>query len=225
MVISCSLLYDYPNHQERLIQTFLLLGGGAKDALLAILRDPGAQSKLRAEAAGILGMLTPHEDVAVYANTISGHGFWAGRASNSTSILEPERLAVSLRALGGLLASGNWNVSRLLDLRRVSKEGSAERELYDILLGWRYSPRIAMLENELQSQREEHEKDLRDLTKQLLLKQVQIREMEQELEQLQQEHGQRSEELERVAEEKEALRDRCRRQVRRSRSFTTICSE
>jgi hypothetical protein len=200
-------LYDYPNHQERLVQAFLLLGEEAKDALVEILRDPDVPPKLHAEVVGVLGMMTEHEDVYQYASTIGDYGLWAGRSAGRTSILEPAELAISLRSLGGLLAGGHWDISRLQELRRVSKEGSAERELYDILLGWRYSPRILALENDLQAEREQHQKDLQDFTQQLLMKQVQIRELEQELEQLQEEHGARGEELDRTTQEKESLQD------------------
>ncbi len=200
-------LYDYPNHQERLVQAFLLLGEEAGDALVEILRDPDAPPKLHAEVAGVLGMLTQHADVSQYASTIGNYGLWAGRSTGRTTLLEPEQLAIALRALGGLLAGGHWNIARLQELRRVSKEGSAERELYDILLGWRYSPRIQALENELKAEREEHEKNLQDFTQQLLLKQVQIREMEMELEQLQEEHSARGAELDRTTREKESLQD------------------
>jgi len=212
-------LYDYPNHQERLVQAFLLLGEEAKDVLVEILRDSDAPPKLHAEVVGILGMMTQHEAVYQYASTIGDYGLWAGRSSGRTSLLDPASLAISLRALGGLLAGGHWNISRLQELRRISKEGTAERELYDILLGWRYSPRILALENELKAEREEHQKDLQDFTQQLLMKQVQIRELEQELEQLQEEHGARGEELDRTTREKESLQDNLHRAAQEKQSL------
>src|SRR5437763_4388623 len=61
--------YDYPNHQERLVQAFLLLGEEAKDALVEILHASEAPAKLHAEVAGVLGMMTPHGGVSHYGST------------------------------------------------------------------------------------------------------------------------------------------------------------
>jgi len=190
-------LYDYPNHQERLIQAFLLLGEDADEVLLDMLHDPTAPANLRAEAAGVLGMIAPHAEIREYARMTGEYGLWAGR----TGVLQPEQLAIALRGLGGLLAGGHWDIPELQNLRNRSQEGSAERELYDILLGWRYSPRITLLENDLETERQEHKKDIVNFTQQLVGMRTQVMELEQELEELRQEHSNRSEELEHAIRE------------------------
>ncbi|HEX6482564.1 MAG TPA: HEAT repeat domain-containing protein [Ktedonobacteraceae bacterium] len=195
-------LYDYPNHQERLIQAFLLLGEDSEEVLLDMLHDPAAPANLRAEAAGVLGMIAPHPDIREYARMTGEYGLWAGR----TGVLQPEQLAIALRGLGGLLAGGHWDIPELQNLRNRSKEGSAERELYDILLGWRYSPRITLLENDLETERQEHKKDILNLTQQLLGMRAQVMELEQELEEVRQEHSNRGEELEQATREIDDLR-------------------
>jgi HEAT repeat protein len=195
-------LYDYPNHQERLIQAFLLLGEDAEEVLLDMLHDSAAPANLRAEAAGVLGMIAPHPDIREYARMTGEYGLWAGR----TGLLQPEQLAIALRGLGGLLAGGHWDIPELQNLRNRSKEGSAERELYDILLGWRYSPRITLLENDLETERQEHKKDILNFTQQLLGMRAQVMELEQELEEVRQEHSNRSEELEQATREIDDLR-------------------
>jgi chromosome segregation ATPase len=110
-----------------------------------------------------------------------------------------------LRALGGLLAAGHWDAIELQNLRLRSKELSAERELYDILLGWRYSPQIAMLESDLQLEQEEHKKNIVKFSHEILNMRVQISDLEQQLEQLHQEHGTRGEELDQTNKKIEEL--------------------
>jgi HEAT repeat protein len=189
-------LYDYPNHQRLLIYAFLLLGEEGEEMLLEILHDPDASTMLRAEAASLLGILAPNVDIREYARMLGEYGLWAGRSVGQTGVLQPDRLAVSLRALGGLLAGGHWNTAELQNLRLRSKERSAERELYDILLGWRYSPRITVLENELQTEQEEHRKNILRFSQEILNVRTQVADLEKELEGLRYEHGMRSEELE-----------------------------
>jgi HEAT repeat protein/phage shock protein A len=208
-------LYDYPNHQERLIQAFLLLGEDADEVLLDMLHDPTAPANLRAEAAGVLGMIAPHAEIREYARMTGEYGLWAGR----TGLLQPEQLAIALRGLGGLLAGGHWDIPELENLRNRSKEGSAERELYDILLGWRYSPRITLLENDLETERQGHKKDVLNLTQQLLGMRAQVMELEQELEEIRQEHSNRSEELEHATREIDDLRTNLNQALREKQAL------
>jgi HEAT repeat protein len=194
-------LYDYPNHQQRLIQAFLLLGEEAEEELLDMLHDPDAPTNLRAEAAGVLGMIGPHKDIREYARMPGEYGLWAGRSISRTGLLQPEQLAISLRALGGLLAGGHWDIPELQNLRNRSKEGSAERELYEILLGWRYTPSITLLEHDLETERQEHKQEVLNFTQQILGMRSQIMELEQDLEQVRQDHSSRSEELDHATRE------------------------
>jgi chromosome segregation ATPase len=124
------------------------------------------------------------------------YGLWAGQSIGKAGVLHPDRLAISLRALGGLLAGGHWNASELQTLRLRSKEHSAERELYDILLGWRYSPQITMLENDLLTEKEQHKKNVLKLSQEILAMRAHISDLEHQLDQLHHEHGMRGEELE-----------------------------
>ena len=188
-------LYNYPNHQQLLIYAFLLLGEEGEEVLLEILHDPDAPSLLRAESASLLGILAPNVDIRESARMLSEYGLWAGQSAGMAGVLHSDRLAISLRALGGLLAAGHWDATELQNLRLRSKEQSAERELYDILLGWRYSPQIAILENDLQLEQEEHKKNIVKFSQEMLDMRLQISDLEQQLEQLHQEHGTRGEEL------------------------------
>jgi HEAT repeat protein len=198
-------LYDYPNHQQLLVYAFLLLGEEGEEVLLEILHDPKAPTVLRAEAASLLGILAPNVDIREYARMPGEYGLWAGQSVGKAGVLHPDHLAISLRALGGLLAGGHWNVFELQNLRYRSEERSAERELYDILLGWRYSPQISMLENDLQSEQEDHKKNILKFSQEILGMRVQISDLEQQLEQLHQEHGARGEELEQANKNVEDL--------------------
>lgn len=199
-------LYDHPEHQKRLVQIFLLLGGEATEALAQILDDSQAPQKLREEVAGVLGMITAHPDVYEYAINIGNYGY--GPSSSRTRLLHPNRLRIALRALGGLLAGGHWNLSTLQDLLRESKEGSPERELYTILLGGHYGPQITRLENDLETERNAHKKDLREFSTKIMMEHERIQELERELAQVQNQHSQRSDELNKATQEKQVLLDR-----------------
>jgi len=189
-------LYDFPNHQHLLVYAFLLLGEEGEEVLLEIIHDPEATATLRAEAAGLLGLLAPNVDIREYARMLGEYGLWAGQSVGKTGVLHAERLAISLHALGGLLAGGHWNATELQNLRLHSQDRSAEHELYDVLLGWRYSPRITMLENDLQAEQEQHKKNVLKFTQEILRMRTDIIDVEQQLEQLHHEHGMRGEDLE-----------------------------
>jgi HEAT repeat protein len=198
-------LYNYPNHQQLFIYAFLLLGEEGEEVLLEMLHDPEAPTLLRAEAASLLGILAPNVDIRESAGMLADYGLWAGQSVGMAGVLHPDRLAISLRALGGLLTGGNWDPTELQNLRLRSKEQSAERELYDILLGWRYSPHIAMLEHDLQLEQEEHKKSIVKFSHEMLDMRVQISDLEQQFEQLHQEHGTRGEELDQANKKIEEL--------------------
>src|SRR5260370_14763573 len=56
-------LYDHPNHHERIFHALLLLGEEAEEVLLEMLHDPDAPAILRAEAASLLGIVAPNMDI------------------------------------------------------------------------------------------------------------------------------------------------------------------
>jgi len=138
-------LQDYPDYHERLILTLLLLGKEAQDKLLEILHQPTTQrnARLKAEVAGALGMITTHQKVSTYALSLSAHGYGVAK-----SITNTDELAIALRALGGLLAGGNWQILQLEALRR-HPSSSPEHELADILLGRLISPTLEKLNKDL----------------------------------------------------------------------------
>jgi hypothetical protein len=153
-------LYDQPEHQVQLAYAFLFLGDEAKMALIKILSDRYAPPQLRAEAVSMIGLLGPYKEVYEYAQSVSKYGL----SNNRMGLLNPEELAVSLRALGSLLASGDWDVTTLQHLRHISQEGSPQIELFSVLLGWRYEPDLLKLKNELQNEREARKNKIMSLT-------------------------------------------------------------
>lgn len=185
-------LYADPQGHTHLLSTLLLLGQGVENELQTVLRDSDAPEHVQAEVAGILAMLAPrHQEVQRRALSLSEHGLWAGRSSNSiTSLLQPSQLEGSLRALGGLLVAGHWDSSTLQTLRATSKVGSAERELYDVLLGWRYSPQLTRLEHELSTEREERKHEVVAHAQEALMMKAQMLDLENDLDTLKQEHHQ-----------------------------------
>jgi len=198
-------LYNYPVHQQILIHAFLLLGNEGMEALLDVLYDPDAHSLLRAEVVSLLGILAPNMDIREYASMIGEYGLWAGQSAGLSDVSHPDRLAVSLRALGGLLAGGHWDIAELQNLRLHSADHSYERELYEILLGWRYSPQMIALENDLQREREEHKKNVLKFSQEMVILHGQISDLEEQLEHLRQEHGLRGDELDQSKKKVEEL--------------------
>jgi HEAT repeat protein len=195
-------LEEYPQHRKQLLNVLLLLGKETQEALLEVFNDPDTTVALRAEIAGVMGMMAAPEPVAEYAQNLSAYGLSATR----TSVLFPEQLAISLHALGGLLAGGHWNVRRLQELRDANKEGSPARELFNVLLGWRYEPQLTKLQNDLQSERDAHKKEVLTLTARIVADQKRIQALEDDLEQIRREHGFRGDELHQASREKETLR-------------------
>ncbi len=189
-------LYDFPNHSRVFLYAFLLLGEFAEDTLLEMLHDSDAPPLLRAETAGILGMLAPRMDIREYAKMLVEFGMWAGQSQGYTDVLQVDQLNIALRALGGLLAGGHWHAAELQQLRARSKASSPERELYDVLLGWRYSPYIDSLEKELDRERDEHKKHIALFSAEILALRNANSDLEGDLEGLHHEHGKRGKELE-----------------------------
>ncbi len=162
-------LQDHPTHQERLTRTFLLLGKEAEGTLVKMLRQPttSSNSKLKAEVAGVLGMITEHPHVSAYALAMSKYGY----GTSTNSLMNAHELAISLRALGGLLAGGSWQIPNLENLRRHSTPESPELELLNILLGKLYTPVIKGLEKNLADEknaRKAEEKEYATELKELL---------------------------------------------------------
>jgi hypothetical protein len=203
-------LYNQAEHHEQLAHAFLFLGEEAKKALRDILNDPHAPTRLRAEAVSILGLLEPNNDVYEYAQSMSRYGL----TPNRTSVLNPDQLSIALHALGSLLASGDWDVPTLQNMRRLSPEGSAQSELFHVLLGWRYEPELARMQDELQRMREAHRNEILSLTARIVQNQGRIHELEEDLEQVRHEHGLRGDELFQVTEEREAFRQNLNQAIR-----------
>ena len=154
-------LDDHPQHRKQLIYVLPLLRADTQKALLDMFSDPATSVTLRAELAALLGMMTAPEIVVESAQNLSKYG---GICSTRTSVLYPDQFAISLRALGGLLAGGHWNARKLQELRDASKEASPLHELTSVLLGWRYAPLVTKLQKDLENEKDAHQKETAALT-------------------------------------------------------------
>lgn len=168
----------YREHSEWLPRVLLLpgLAGKARDELQDILEDvEHASPQLRAEVAAIMGLLRMDEveDIA--------------KALNQYSVLLQDRvtqqlpeagrregLSIALRALGGLLAGGRWDVDALQQRRRVSVAGTPEHDLYSLLLGRHFSgdfnrleQQLSTLNQQLQNEIAAHQNTRQELQKQI----------------------------------------------------------
>ena len=193
----------------------VFLAPESQDILAGLLNDPHAPTPLRAEAIALLGMMGRSKDVVDYAQSLSNYGLAAGR----NNVLYADQLTIALRALGSLLASGNWDVTTLLDMRRNYREGTPQHELFSILLGWRYEPELANLENTLQNERDSHRRELMLFTARIASDQDQIADLENQLIQIREAHGQRSDELYQTAQEREAIRGRLDQTTRENQAL------
>lgn len=208
-------LDEYPQHRRQLAYVFLLLGEEAQNALLEMFKDAETSPELRSEVAALLAMMSAPDAITEYAQHVSNYGV----ATTRTSVLFPEQLAVALHALGGLLASGQWNVRRLQELRDASKEGSAAHELFNVLLGWRYEPQLAKLQNDLETERNTHKKEMLVLTAKIMQSERRASSLESELEEVQREHGNRGDELFRITRERDSLRVRLEQAVQENHAL------
>lgn len=195
-------LEDYPYPRKQLTYILLLLGDEAQQLLLQVFNDPDTPMDVRFELATVLGMISAPQEITGYAQSISRYGL----STNHPGVVFPEQLSIALHALGGLLASGYWNAQKLLELRDASKSGDPARELFNILLGWRYEPQIAKLQSDLEVQREMFKNEILMLTERIVAEQRRAQIFESDLEKLQQEHGFRGDELHQVSRERDAFR-------------------
>ena len=214
-------LYDRSEHHEMLVYAFLFLGEGTRDILQSIVNDPQAAVELRSEAIAMLGLLQPTPEVMNYAQSLSQYGLFTRQSGMASA----EQLSVALRALGGLLASGQWDVSALQNLRRASQEGSAQEELFSVLLGWRNAPELASLQQSIHLERESHKSELVKLTNRLITDQERISELQRLLLQIQFEHGQRGNELDKIAQERESMREKLDRTAKQNAALETYNAE
>ncbi len=198
---------DHPEHHELLAYAFLFLGDEARSTLASMVNDVNAEPEVRAEAMAMLGLLRPTPDVFDYAQSMSKHGLYA----RQTSMVSAEQLSIALRALGSLLASGTWDVQTLQNMRRMNTPGSAQEELFSILLGWRNEPELETLRKNLEQERESHKSELMRLTDRLVQDQDRIHELERVLLRIQHEHGLRGDELHQITQEREGIREQLER--------------
>lgn len=198
---------DHPEHHALLAYAFLFLGDEARNVLAGILSDVNTAPETRAEAMAMLGLLRPTPDVFDYAQSMSKYGLY----SRQTSMVSADQLALALRALGSLLASGTWDVAALQNMRRLSSAGSPQEELFSVLLGWRNAPQLASMRDTLEHERESHKAELMKLADRLIHDRDRISELEHMLQGVQREHGQRGDELLEVTREREGIRDRLER--------------
>jgi HEAT repeat protein len=191
----------YPDHRPQLGYMLLLLGAEAQKAMLHAFINDDMSLELRSELAALLGMLTAPPAVIDYVRNLSSYGL----GPDQSIVLYTAQLQLALRALGGLLASGQWDVATLEELRDAVPEGEPTHELYSVLLGVRYEPQIQQLQQEMQKERDAHKKEILALTARIVADQRKLQNLEEELEQMRSEHGMRGDELFKTAQEKDML--------------------
>ena len=89
----------------------------------------------------------------------------------------------------------------LQDMRALSKAGSAHREIIDILLGWRYTPEITRLQQKLEEEAQDREREREIYTRELLALKSQNFDLEHDLEKLQKEQEEQHRGHERQSQE------------------------
>ncbi|GLV59654.1 hypothetical protein KDH_64800 [Dictyobacter sp. S3.2.2.5] len=195
-------LIDNPQQTRQLAYLFLLLGPKTQHLLLDVFDDGDSPAALRAEVASVLSMTIAPEDVKDYVYNIDRYGI-ANRRPGSPY---PEELAVALRALGGLLVSGQWDVGKLQELRENKSDEGALREVANVLLGWRYEPQLFKLQQDIEHQRDTFKKELLASTMKMAEQQKRISDLEEDLEKFNDKQGEHEDELKKIQREKESLK-------------------
>ncbi|GHO84464.1 HEAT repeat domain-containing protein [Dictyobacter formicarum] len=195
-------LIDNPLQPRQLVYLFLLLGSKTQHLLLEVFDDPDSPAALRAEIASVLSMTIAPEDVKDYVYNIDRYGI-ANRRPGSPY---PEELAVALRALGGLLVTGQWDARKLQELREDKSDEGALREVANVLLGWRYEPQLLKLQQDIDHQRETFKKELLASTMKLAEQQKRISNLEEDLVKFNDKQGEHEDELKKIQREKESLK-------------------
>ena len=195
-------LDDNPHHRKQLAYMLLLLGPKTHALLLEVLADPNTNVEFRNDIAGILTMLAAPSVLTDYVYKISEYGL----SSLNAGALFSEQLALALRALGGLLASGQWHPQKLMELRDARNPDDPGYELFNVLLGWRYTPEIEKLQRDMNVQRDMFKKELLALAVKVTEEQQRASNLETDLEKVRQEHGVRGDELQKTARERDDMR-------------------
>lgn len=195
-------LDDNPQHSKQLAYMLLLLGPRTHTLLLEVFADPNTNVELRGDIAGMLSMVAAPDMLTNQVYKVSEYGL----SSISAGALFSEQLSLALRALGGLLVSGQWNPRKLMELRDAQDTDDPSYELFNVLLGWRYTPEIEKMQRDMNVQRDLFKKELLALTLKVTEEQQRISSLETDLEKVRQEHGVRNDELQKASRERDALR-------------------
>lgn len=195
-------LGNYEQPHRHLLNIFLLLGTETQQFLLETFNDPDTSPAIRTELAAILGMKLAPDEITSYAQNINKYGI----SNTRSDLASPDRLSTALRSLGGLLAGGHWDVQKLRELRDASKQSEPVRELYSILLGWRYEPQIARLQSDLKAQKDTFTKEIVALGARIASEQQRANTLESDLKKIREEHGVRGNELQQIKTERDTLK-------------------
>ncbi len=195
-------LDENPQHRRQLAYMLLLLGPKTHALLLEVFSDPNTNVEFRNDIAGILSMLAVPGVLTDSIYKISEYGL----SSMSAGALFSEPLALALRSLGGLLASGQWHPQKLMELRDACDPDDPGYELFNVLLGWRYTPEIEKLQREMDVQRDMFKKELLAMAVKVAEEQQRASSLETDLEKVRQEHGVRGDELQKASRERDAMR-------------------
>jgi hypothetical protein len=176
-----------PQHSEWLIPSFLLLGMAGPEAKKALhdLLHTSIPSKLTAQINSALGMMEAYPEVVKNARNVG-------------QVTQLEQQEVALHALGGLLAGGTWNAVALQSLRNNSNDVTIDHELFSLLLGKPYAPR-------LQTEQFEHKRDVEQRDKLIQTLEQNISTLEQKNTQIEQEKAQSERQVRQIRSEKNNL--------------------
>lgn len=193
-------LWEKPQQRKQLLHVFLLLGPRTQRLLLEMFDDPDSPPEMKADLAMVLGMMTTSGTLIDYVRNISVFGI----STQRNVVLHPEELSISLRALGSLLASGNWDIEKLQDMRGDGDD--ILHEICNVLLGIRYEPQMAKLRHDMDSQRETFKRELITVTATMAERQEYISKLELDMEKISDEHSTSTEELQKIKRERDMLK-------------------
>ena len=151
-------LSQHSQPQQWLMPLFLLLameGSNAKTILARLIKRDDIPHPFHKELVGILSMLEANSIVVNLATSI-------GQYTQSSNRTYAKQLDLARHALGGLLVGEHWDAKKLQELKNGKLNGSIQHELFSILLGEPYAPRVEQLRKDLEHEKQRYQKALND---------------------------------------------------------------
>ena len=141
-----------PEYHAECMRAISLLGKQAEAPLVEVITAQRVPIKVQLEAIGTLGTISAHPQITGLVKDLAARTSSHMLQTANAKTLDLRQQEWGLRALGGLLASGIYDMGELVRLQHSSKISGdhTAREFYEVLLGTRNLPHIEQLAEQIQ---------------------------------------------------------------------------